>query len=397
MTPSTGLRPDFPPHSKRQWLGQVAQENGGQLRDADLLWTPEKGLAMDTYATPEDLDKIPVAALQAVQKRYPGWQLRSWIDVYDDEVAANRQARQALEQGATALEFYIRGNVSLSLLLKGLKTTSVPIYFSGTVDYETLLSNLRRFFPYRLQGGFGLDPHATAQAAAVLDKRRDSPLFRPLCLTEVLVEFPLTPLFDGLIRTLETLGEQGFSPTEIISGLEIEFAVGPHYFVELAKIRAIRFLVAKIQETFGVSEPVPVFLHAISRHAVPEASSTDFTDLLRATTEALSAVAGGCDALTIRDSQDAFSTRLARNISHLFQHEAQCSRVADPAAGSYALEKLTWLLVEQTWQGLLDAHSERLRHTSLSIVPSQQPDLNTLKLPRPFRTCLLYTSPSPRD
>lgn len=400
MNAASGLRLDFPPHSRRLWLQQVEAENNGQVPDKLLTWQPEKGLVMDVYATPEDLDKIPVAAVQAVQKRHPGWQLRTWIDVYDDEVAANRQARQALEQGATALEFYIRGDVSLSLLLKGLKTANVPIYFSGTVDYETLLSNLRRFFPYRLQGGFGLDPHATAQAAAVLDKCRDSPLFRPLCLTEVLVEFPLTPLFEGLIRTLETLGEQGFSPTEIISGLEIEFAVGPHYFVELAKIRAIRFLVAKIQEAFGVSDPVPVFLHAISRHAVPEATATDFTDLLRASTETLSAIAGGCDALTVRDSQDAFSTRLARNLSNLFQHEALLGRVADPAAGSYALEKLTWLLIEQTWQGLMQTHVDRLRHTSLSIVPSQRPDLSTLKLPRPFRTAegiLLKPSYAPAD
>jgi len=73
-----------------------------------------------------------------------------------------------------------------------------------------------------------------------------------------------------------------------------------------------------------------------------------FANVLRATTEALAAVIGGCDSLEVRPFR--FSNRLAMNIQRLLQEESHLDRVADPAGGSYYVEWLTDALADQGWR-----------------------------------------------
>jgi methylmalonyl-CoA mutase len=78
--------------------------------------------------------------------------------------------------------------------------------------------------------------------------------------------------------------------------------------------------------------------------------------MLRATTEAMSAVMGGCDALTVHaydavfQKTDEFSERIARNISVLLKGESYLDKTIDPAAGSYYLENLTLQLADAAWE-----------------------------------------------
>ncbi len=78
--------------------------------------------------------------------------------------------------------------------------------------------------------------------------------------------------------------------------------------------------------------------------------------MIRAATQALSAVIGGADRLYVLPSNaalgeesSAFSRRIARNVQHLLQLESHTDKVIDPAAGSYYIEKLTDKLTEQAW------------------------------------------------
>jgi methylmalonyl-CoA mutase len=82
------------------------------------------------------------------------------------------------------------------------------------------------------------------------------------------------------------------------------------------------------------------------------------TNLLRTTAAALAAVIGGADAITVLPLDAALPTpralgrRLARNISHLLAGESMLRRDADPAAGSYALEELTYRTATAAWAEL---------------------------------------------
>ena len=89
-------------------------------------------------------------------------------------------------------------------------------------------------------------------------------------------------------------------------------------------------------------------------------SNTDFvtdpnTNMIRATTQAMSVVLGGVNRLTVLPSDAIegeptdFSRRIARNVQHLLTMESFMDRVVDPAKGSYYIEKLTEKIAEAAW------------------------------------------------
>ena len=131
-------------------------------------------------------------------------------------------------------------------------------------------------------------------------------------------------------------------------------------------------------ELSGVDDP-RTRIHAVTSRAM--LSPWDpYVNMLRGTVAALAAGVGGADAVTVvpfdePSGQDtAFGRRIARNTSALLLQESHVGKVADPAGGAYAVEKLTADLADgrlggtrpassPTDLGALDARiAERRRH-----------------------------------
>jgi methylmalonyl-CoA mutase len=85
--------------------------------------------------------------------------------------------------------------------------------------------------------------------------------------------------------------------------------------------------------------------------------------MLRATTESMSAVIGGCDSLSVRaydetfQESDEFSRRISRNISTILKEEAYFNKVTDPSAGSYFIENLTFEIAENAFKLLKEVEN----------------------------------------
>ncbi len=130
-------------------------------------------------------------------------------------------------------------------------------------------------------------------------------------------------------------------------GITFVFAVGPAYFMEIAKLRAARLLWAQAVAAFGAKDCCPMRIHA----RTPQRNKSLYdrhTNLLRVTTEALSAVIGGCDRLTIEPF--GFDAHLAVNFQRILQEEAHLDAVADPAGGAYYIESLTDSMAREAWK-----------------------------------------------
>jgi len=130
--------------------------------------------------------------------------------------------------------------------------------------------------------------------------------------------------------------------------IEFVFAVGPSYFIEIAKLRAARVLWDQVLAAFGLKGPesVPMRLHA----RTPRRNKSVYdrhTNLLRVTTEALSAIIGGCDQLTVEPF--GFDEHLAMNLQRILREESHLDAVADPAGGSYYIEVLTDSIAREAW------------------------------------------------
>jgi methylmalonyl-CoA mutase len=130
--------------------------------------------------------------------------------------------------------------------------------------------------------------------------------------------------------------------------VQMVFAIGPYYFIEIAKFRAARLLWANVVAAFGIdADACPLRLAAVT--PLRNKSVYDrYNNLLRVTTEALSAVLGGCDSLIIQPF--GFDPRLAANVQHILREEAHVDAVADPAGGSYYIESLTVALAREAWK-----------------------------------------------
>jgi methylmalonyl-CoA mutase len=131
--------------------------------------------------------------------------------------------------------------------------------------------------------------------------------------------------------------------------VEFIFAVGSTYFLEIAKLRAARLLWAQAVSAFGPEDWNSCLMRLSARTSRRNKSVCDcYTNLLRVTTEALSAAAGGCDRLIVEPF--GFDPHLAVNLQHILREESHLDAVADPAGGSYYIEALTDSLAREAWK-----------------------------------------------
>lgn len=131
------------------------------------------------------------------------------------------------------------------------------------------------------------------------------------------------------------------------NAVAFEVAVGPDMLREIAKLRALRRLAARVIELAQTRCTIVV-------HAFANASDEALGTRLIATSVAVfAAITGGADRVTATALSDTpEQRRLADNVVRLALHESHLAAVADPAAGSYALESLTHALCERAWQHL---------------------------------------------
>lgn len=155
---------------------------------------------------------------------------------------------------------------------------------------------------------------------------------------------------------IKSLIDEGLSIEEIAPKIKISISVGSNFFMEIAKIRALRVLWAKIIKEFGGSEELAkAFIH--TNTSVREKTKYDpYVNMLRNTSQAFSAVVGGCDSLHVSylDQEytlpDKFSRRMSRNTQIILNEEAHVNDNIDPAGGSWFVETLTSQIIEKTWE-----------------------------------------------
>ena len=147
-------------------------------------------------------------------------------------------------------------------------------------------------------------------------------------------------------------------PVDVAAGkMEFVFAVGSAYFVELAKLRAARMLWAQAVSAFAPADPSVGRMRLAVRTSYRNKSTCDrYTNLLRVTTESLSAVIGGCDELAVMPF--GFDPHLGLNVQRILREESHLDAVSDPASGSYFIEALTAALAREAWKLFQQVESE---------------------------------------
>ena len=154
---------------------------------------------------------------------------------------------------------------------------------------------------------------------------------------------------------LRALTERGFTIESTASKLHFFLHIGENFFLEIAKFRAFRSLWAQVLRALGLAD-ANQRLHFHARSGSRNKSRLDAqVNLLRLTTEALSAAIGGVDSIELapfdqpQGKSDAFSRRLSRNLQLILQEELRLVELIDPSGGAWHVEKLTDQLARAAW------------------------------------------------
>ncbi len=159
-------------------------------------------------------------------------------------------------------------------------------------------------------------------------------------------------------RYLRALDAAGIGADDAAGLLEFRLAASDEQFETIAKLRAVRRLWARVLELSGVApDRRQLVLHAVTSR--PMMTRYDpWVNMLRTCVAAFAAGVAGADAVTVLpfDARlglpDAFARRIARNTSALLVEESHVAKVADPAGGAFAVERLTDDLAVAAWQEL---------------------------------------------
>ena len=377
---------DFPAATREQWR---------QLVDAVLKGAPFERLVSTTY---DGLAIEPLAARRSdarpVSAR-PGattWEILARID-HPDPALANEIALRELGNGATGL----------ALVFKGSRGD----YGFGLPATETAL--VRALEGVHLDAGISVEVDLSPAAVAVIDALLARGLVFPAPAANIrLGHDPLganaltgsavrawTEQAPHFARRLAALSRAGFGgklaaadgrvihnaggseAQELAFALSVALAylraleaegvaldaarrmiffrlsADADQLLTIAKFRALRKLWARIEASCGLATE-PTFISAETAWRMM-ARRDPHVNILRGTIAAFAAALGGADAITVlpftaaRGLPDRFARRIARNTQLLLSEESHLDKVADPAAGSGAVEDLTDQLCRAAW------------------------------------------------
>ncbi|HMA14946.1 MAG TPA: methylmalonyl-CoA mutase, partial [Kiloniellaceae bacterium] len=161
-------------------------------------------------------------------------------------------------------------------------------------------------------------------------------------------------LADGLEYVRAALSK-GLKIDDFAPRLSFFFAIGMNFFMEIAKLRAARFLWAELmQQHFQPKKQASLMLRThCQTSGVSLTEQSPYGNVVRTAIEAMAAALGGTQSLHTNALDEAvalptpFSARIARNTQLILQEETGITKVVDPLAGSYYVESLTASLVSE--------------------------------------------------
>lgn len=359
----------FAPQTYNDWLQQMTKDLKGKPFENLESFTADGLKIHPMYAADFPAQKIGMQPT----KENPTWVVVEEILV-DDVKKANKEALNKLNRGANGLLFYVYDDVNVAKLLKGVLMEHICIHFVVEGNAQIVLKNWLAFAEKngvnseKLRGSINIDPIENAartgnwradaegdlmELEAVME---DAPTgIKTICANANLYgnagATPAQQLGIALAHCYEYINRLGSKHANLVW---LNMAIGGNYFEEIAKFRAMRRLWKFLLNELEAPE---VTLHMYAETGFRNKTIYDpWVNMLRSTTECMSAAVGGADEILLRPYNSTFTepkefgNRVARNQQLVLAYESYFNRVNDPSAGSYFVENLTEELANKGWE-----------------------------------------------
>ncbi|MEZ6016776.1 MAG: methylmalonyl-CoA mutase family protein [Planctomycetota bacterium] len=404
----------FPAADQRAWRQRVEAELAGEGFERSLVTRTLEGLLIQPLYGPDDRPKMDLGVSGSspfVRGGRPAngqrWRIAAEIGAADPAVAAT-EVQEALGLGADALHLSLDragrlgfahhtasnmvgvGGTALvdrqdfAEVLAGVDLERTPVALDAGANAlpaaALFVSELwARDLPSpRSRGHLGADVHAALATDGALpgdlaDARRelvDLTVYsrmhfehlralavdaRPWQRAGGHAVQELGLALAGFVETLRWL-ESELPPAAAAGELVFRIDVGQDLLTEVAKLRALRLLYAKVMSAASVPVPPAPVIHAFSSQRMLTSRDAE-TNLLRVTLSAFAAASGGADWITTsafdaelagRSAQRegagpsrALARRLALTTQLVLAEECHLGHVTDPFGGAYAIEART--------------------------------------------------------
>ena len=363
---------EFPAVTTAEWQARLARDLKGQ-DPATLRWPLPDGFVLEPFYHREALAALGGPPAPLPRPAAPWLNVPALnVPVGGNGRAEIEQAAAALATGADGIHFQLAdpGAWDVAYLAGALPLATTFVGYTVAEGPDDLLARLVAAAPGVALRGFLRFTPESAEFGSHRESLRqcvrlaaDMPDFRALAVNGAFFGNRGATATQQIAFSLNTaaalLAELpgGDLPLAQVAGaLHLHVSITPSFFPEMAKLRALRRLWATLLHGFGLPGELnqQLRIHALTS-SWTQTTLDPHTNLLRHTTEAMSAVLGGADSLSVAPFDyvfaraNDFSARLARNLSVLLREEAGLGRVQDPAAGSYFLETLTDELARAAW------------------------------------------------
>lgn len=390
---------EFAPTSYETWKAAAIESLKGGIFEKKLFTKTPEGITLAPIYTEAE------AAPYKERLGFPGasdflrgtktagyaeepWKIAQEVEV-SDPAAANKVLLEELNKGSSAVNFdadavKLEKLKDVETLLDGVQLRYAPLaVYAGATALPLLSAILRRQKKVRddapLTGCVGADPIGEAVKAGGFDSSfesyvdqmaltlsaalKNAPELKVICIQSSVyhngganaIQEAAAALSTALAY-IDVLVEKGFTVDEVAEHIRFNFCLGPNFFMEIAKLRAIRVVWAQLMQAYGAGEKAQTIDVFAETSEFTTTLYDPYVNVLRATTQAFSGVVGGVNGMKIlpfdaavRDS-DPFSRRIARNIQVMMQEEFNLLSPVDPAGGSWYVETLTGQLGEAIWK-----------------------------------------------
>ena len=399
-TKSEKLFTEFPPVPTEKWEEVITADLKGADYERKLVWKTGEGFNVRPYYRAENLEGIKFLGSQAGEFPYVRgthahnrWRVHQTVSVVCPK-EANAEALKILNAGVDSLGFCIASAdfsaADLDMLLKDICIPAVEITFCGEKTAhvaELVLAKVEKegIAKEDVRIAFCIDPlvkglsskgdfcspngeKCIARIVELIHKTKEYKHVRIVTVAgqtfgnsgSTIVEelaFTLSAGHDYLVR----LTDAGLDVDAAARKLRFSFSVSSNYFMEIAKFRAARMLWANIVKGYGPAKNCACKMQIHAETSRWNQTVYDpYVNMLRGTTEAMSATIAGVYSLEVTpfdasfENPTEFSKRIARNVELLLKNESHFDQVVDPAGGSYYVENLTQSIAAEAWKLFLE-------------------------------------------
>jgi methylmalonyl-CoA mutase len=348
---------EFESISAKQWKQQIQFELKGADYNETLVWESAEGIKVKPFYHNDETEInlnaiVPAKPFAIVQN----------IFVHDVK-KSNIRALETLQRGAESIRFTIENNtISIEELMRNLPTENVNYYFNIPflpVEFvrkieEFSTKNNTHFFiqvdpigQLAKEGNWFENLEKDFEKLNTIASKTSVPF---LTISSGIYQNAGANIVQQLAYTLAQANEYFNRIPAINQPITIEVAVGTNYFFEIAKLRALRILF----NTLATEYDHEFDCHIIATPTKRNKTLYDYNvNMLRTTTECMSAIIGGADAVAnlpydaLYHKDNEFGDRISRNQLLILKHESYFDKVNNPADGAYYIETLTEQLAEK--------------------------------------------------